>query len=152
MAKVTAIIRSAGFFLFGVGLAALGIMLPTSQLFEFAHEMLASLLPNVGGEFAADSLEKSLDHMFSAHEKAKFLKGFQEGLLKEETLKKIFGELKESMKAGNTDSEQRGIVKKFFDQLKMIHFAMQDRRTASLIPCSLTHNPCIAAGCAICWF
>lgn len=118
MAKVTAIIRSAGFFLFGVGLAALGIMLPTSQLFEFAHEMLASLLPNVGGEFAADSLEKSLDHMFSAHEKAKFLKGFQEGLLKEETLKKIFGELKESMKAGNTDSEQRGIVKKFFDQLK----------------------------------
>ena len=119
MPKITAIVRSAGVFLFGIGLAALGAILPVSNsLCGWAKEMFSSLLPNMGAEFASDILEKGFDNVFSERDKKKFQDNFKKGQIQEETLKTIFGELKENMETRNADSEQRGMLQRLFDQLK----------------------------------
>lgn len=119
MAKIKAIMRNAGIFLFGVGLAALGAFLPgCKSLSEFVSEMFPDLLKNMGGEFASDVLEKAIDQVFLERDQKEFTEKFEKDLTNDsEAIKQIFRELKEKLSEA-VDQDQKKGIGKLFAQLR----------------------------------
>lgn len=119
MAKIKAIMRNAGVFLFGVGLAALGAFLPgCKSLSEFVSEMFPDLLKNMGGEFASDVLEKAIDQVFLERDQKEFTEKFEKDLTNDsEAIKQIFRELKEKLSEA-VDQDQKKGIGKLFAQLR----------------------------------
>lgn len=119
MAKIKAIMRNAGVFLFGDGLAALGAFLPgCKSLSEFVSEMFSDLLKNMGGEFASDVLEKAIDQVFLERDQKEFTEKFEKDLTNDsEAIKQIFRELKEKLSEA-VDQDQKKGIGKLFAQLR----------------------------------
>lgn len=119
MAKIKAIMRNAGVFLFGVGLAALGAFLPgCKSLSEFVSEMFPDLLKNMGGEFVSDVLEKAIDQVFLERDQKEFTEKFEKDLTNDsEAIKQIFRELKEKLSEA-VDQDQKKGIGKLFAQLR----------------------------------